>query len=63
MFGDVAFDAAADYGDWEPVREQLGALSSLISAGKVSARSAANDFADCSDWPVSSAWSRSATWA
>ena len=40
MFGDVAFDAAADYGDWEPVREQLGALASLIAAGKASARGA-----------------------
>jgi len=34
MFGDVAFDIAADYGDSEPIREQLDTLASLVSAGK-----------------------------
>jgi aryl-alcohol dehydrogenase-like predicted oxidoreductase len=35
MFGDVAFDAAADYGDAEPIAAQLGALAALVAEGKV----------------------------
>jgi aryl-alcohol dehydrogenase-like predicted oxidoreductase len=34
MFGDVAFDAAADYGDWEPIQMQLAALAELVAEGK-----------------------------
>ncbi len=35
MFGDVVFDAAADYGDSEPIASQLGALADLVKEGKV----------------------------
>ena len=35
MFGDVAFEASADYGDSEPIEAQLEALASLVEAGKV----------------------------
>ena len=35
MFGDVAFDPAADYGDSEPVERQLAAVAALVAAGKV----------------------------
>jgi hypothetical protein len=34
MFGDVSFDASADYGDSEPLLEQLEALGQLVAAGK-----------------------------
>ena len=43
MFGDVAFDAAADYGDSEPIAAQLSALASLVGAGKVRALGLSNE--------------------
>jgi N-acetyltransferase 10 len=43
MFGDVAFDAAADYGDAEPIAAQLDALAALVSEGKVRAVGLSNE--------------------
>ena len=43
MFGDVAFDAAADYDDSEPVAAQLAALGALVDQGKVRAIGLSNE--------------------
>ena len=38
MFGDVAFDPAADYGETEPPEAQLEALAALVREGKARRR-------------------------
>lgn len=43
MFGDVAFDPAADYGDSEPAERQLAAVGALVSEGKVRAFGLSNE--------------------
>ncbi len=43
MFGDVAFDARADYGDSEPIAAQLAALAALVAEGKVRAIGLSNE--------------------
>lgn len=43
MFGDVAFEPAADYGDSEPVERQLAAVAALVAKGKVRAFGLSNE--------------------